>query len=245
MDDTPRAVVRTATPPNKPTPPKPVDRPTPRGGPSTILLKIAMAISGVVLFGFVFIHMIGNLKIYVGAESLDRYSAWLLDLLYPFLPQEGLLWTLRVVLLVSVVVHMAAAAVLARRNRGATGGARRRPRSYTARTMPITGIAIALFVLFHVLDLTVGTANPEFVRHAVYANVVASFSRWYVALIYIAAMLLLGSHLLHGLWSAFTSLGVTDGRVRRYSRPVVVILAGAVVLGNASIPIAVLAGLVS
>lgn len=209
------------------------------------MLKVAMSLSGVVLFGFVFIHMIGNLKVYLGPESIDRYAAWLLDLLYPFLPEYGMLWTLRVVLLVSVVAHVWAAAVLARRNRQATGGARRRPRSYTARTMPVTGIAIALFVVFHVLDLTVGTANPEFVRGDVYANIVASFARPLVAGIYIAAMLLLGSHLLHGLWSAFTSLGITGSRVRNVSRYLAVGLAGAVVVGNASIPIAVQLGIVS
>lgn len=217
----------------------------PPSGPSTILLKVAMSLSGVVLFGFVFIHMIGNLKVYLGPESIDRYAAWLLDLLYPFLPEYGLLWLLRIALLVSVVVHMWAAAVLVRRNRLATGGARRRPRSYTARTMPVTGIAIALFVIFHVLDLTVGTANPEFVRGAVYDNIVASFERPLVAFIYLAAMLLLGSHLLHGLWSAFTSLGVTGTRVRNASKYLAVGLAGLVVVGNASLPIAVQLGIVS
>lgn len=209
------------------------------------MLKVAMSLSGVVLFGFVFIHMIGNLKVYLGPESIDRYAAWLLDLLYPFLPEEGLLWTLRIVLLVSVIVHMWAAAVLARRNRQATGGARRRPRSYTARTMPVTGIAIALFVVFHVLDLTVGTANPEFVRGAVYDNIVESFSRPLVAVVYLAAMLLLGSHLLHGLWSALTSLGVTGSRIRRVGKYLAVGLAGMVVAGNASIPVAVQLGIIS
>ena len=228
---------------------RPTAAPTPNrqssGGPSTILLKVAMSLSGVVLFGFVFIHMVGNLKVYLGPESIDRYAAWLLDLLYPFFPEYGMLWTLRVILLVSVVVHMAAAWKLARRNRRATGGARRRPRSYTARTMPVTGIAIALFVVFHVLDLTVGTANPDFVRGDVYANIVASMQRPLSAVVYIAAMLLLGSHLLHGLWSAFTSLGVTGSRLRNVSRYLAVGLAGAVVLGNASIPIAVQLGIVA
>lgn len=214
-------------------------------GPSTIMLKVAMSMSGVVLFGFVFIHMVGNLKVYVGPESIDRYAAWLLDVLYPFFPEEGLLWTLRVVLGVAVVVHVWAASVLARRNRRATGGARRRPRSYTARTMPLTGVAITLFVILHVLDLTVGTANPEFVRGAVYDNIVASFSRPLVAVIYLAAMLLLGSHLLHGLWSAFTSLGATGHRIRRVGRYLAVGTAGLVVAGNASIPIAVQLGIVS
>lgn len=215
-----------------------------RPGPSTVLLKVAMSLSGVVLFGFVFIHMVGNLKFYLGPESIDRYAAWLLDALYPVFPREGLLWTLRVVLLVSVVVHMWAAAVLTRRNRRATGGARRRPASFTARTMPVTGIAIALFVVFHVLDLTVGAANPDFVYGAVHANIVASFSRPLVAAVYVAAMLLLGGHLLHGLWSALTSLGVTGTRTRRIGRHVAVALGAAVVVGNASIPLAVQLGIV-
>ncbi len=213
--------------------------------PSTVLLKVAMAVSGVVLFGFVLIHMIGNLKIYLGAEAIDRYSAWLLDLLYPLLPHEGLLWILRIALLAAVVVHMAAAVVLPRRSRRAAGGGRRpRARSFTARTMPVTGIALALFIVFHVLDLTTGTANPDFVRGDVYANVVASFSRWPVALVYLSAIGLLGSHLLHGLWSAFTTLGATGPRVRTAAKYVAVGLAWIVVVGNASIPVAVQLGLI-
>lgn len=212
--------------------------------PSSILLKVALAVSGLVLFGFVFVHMIGNLKVYLGAASIDRYSAWLRDLGYPLLPHEGLLWGLRVALLLAVVVHIWAAVVVARRNRAARAGRRRDSRSYAARTMPITGGGIGLFVVFHVLDLTTGHANPDFVEHAVHANIVASFSRWPVALVYVAAVLLLGSHLIHGLWSAFTTLGVTDRRLRRISRGLATGLATAVVVGNASIPLAVQAGLI-
>lgn len=213
--------------------------------PSSILLKVALAISGLFMFGFVVIHMVGNLKVYLGAGALDTYGAWLREVGYPLLPHEGLLWAFRITLLVAVGVHMAAAVVLARRNRAAAGPKRQRGRSYTARTMPITGIAIALFIVFHVLDLTTGQANPAFVDGAVQANLVASLSRWPVALAYVVAMLLLGSHLVHGLWSAVTTLGFLGRRTRAVSRSAAAGIASVVVLANASIPLAIITGLIT
>src|SRR3712207_7719107 len=105
-----------------------------------------------------------------------------------------------------------------------------------------SGIIIVLFVIFHLLDLTTGQANPAFRHGDVYNNIVASFSRWYVALFYILAMLALGLHLYHGLWSMFQTLGLNTRRSSRLWRNVAIAFAVLIVACNISIPLAVLAG---
>ena len=132
--------------------------------------------------------MIGNLKIFFGEEALNTYAHWLRLIGEPALPGEGMLWIIRVVLLVSVVAHIVAATILARRARAArpVKYAHRRPvtTSYASRTMRWGGVIILLFVIYHILDLTTGTLNPNGVPGEVYDNVVADFSRWYITLAY-------------------------------------------------------------
>jgi succinate dehydrogenase / fumarate reductase cytochrome b subunit len=207
--------------------------------------KYAMAISGAVLTLFVVAHMIGNLKLYLGAGSLDAYSAWLRHVGEPALPRQTLLWTVRIVLIAAVAVHIHAAYGLTLVNRRARPEAYRSPRDYVAasfasRTMRWTGIIVALFVVFHLLDLTWGTANPDFRAGDAYHNVVASFQRWPVAIAYIVANLALAMHLSHGAWSLFQSMGwVVRGR-----RTVAVGFAAVIAAGNVSFPLAVLTGVV-
>ena len=137
--------------------------------------------------------MIGNLKIFFGEEALDTYAHWLRLIGEPALPGEGMLWIVRTVLLVSVVAHVVAATILARRARAArpVKYAHRRPvtTSYASRTMRWGGVIILLFVIYHILDLTTGTLNPNGVPGEVYDNVVADFSRWYITLAYTVAMI--------------------------------------------------------
>jgi succinate dehydrogenase / fumarate reductase cytochrome b subunit len=208
--------------------------------------KYAMALSGMLLMLFLFVHMLGNLKLYLGASALDTYSRWLRTAGEPALPQETLLWAVRIVLLAAVVVHMHAAYSLTRVNRRARPEGYGSPRDYVAasfasRTMRWTGIIVALFVVFHLLDLTWGTVNPSFRAGDPYHNVVVSFQRWPVAIAYIVANLALATHLYHGAWSLFQSMGwVVRGR-----RPFAIAFAVVIAAGNISFPLAVLVGVVS
>src|SRR5689334_384000 len=174
--------------------------------------KYAMAISGMLLMGFVLVHMIGNLKVYFGAASLDKYSHWLRTVGEPALPEQTLLWIARIVLLVALAVHLHAAYTLTQMNRRARPVKYASKRDFAAadfasRTMRWTGIIVLLFVIFHLLDLTWGPANPDFVEGDPYHNVITSFQRIPVALVYVVANVALGVHLYHGAWSMFQSMG--------------------------------------
>jgi succinate dehydrogenase / fumarate reductase cytochrome b subunit len=207
--------------------------------------KYAMAISGMVLMLFVFAHMIGNLKLYLGASSLDDYSAWLRTVGEPALPRQTLLWTVRIVLIAAVAVHLHAAYALTLVNRRARPSAYRAPRDYVAasfasRTMRWSGIIVALFVVFHLLDLTWGAANPDFRAGDPYHNLVESFQRWPVAIAYIVANLALATHLYHGAGSLFQSMGWVFRRRRTFATAFAAVIAA----GNVSFPLAVLTGVV-
>ncbi len=208
---------------------------------STLGKKVLMAVTGIILFGFVAGHMLGNLQIYLGAEQLNHYGE-LLQANKPFL------WAVRSVLLFCVGLHILAAVQVWLRNRAA------RPvkykvfhppgLDYAARTMVWSGPIIALFIVFHLLDLTVGSANPDFLKGDVYHNVIASFSQPVVALVYIAANLLLGFHLYHGLWSLFQTFGWDHPRFGGLRRLFAVFFAVLIGAANISIPLAVLTGVI-
>ena len=208
--------------------------------------KYAMAISGLILMAYVLTHMIGNLKIYFGAESLNTYAEWLRELGEPALPREWMLWGLRIVLLVAVSVHIHAAYSLTRMNRRARPERYHSRRDFVAadfasRTMRWTGIIVLFFVIFHLLDLTWGPVNPDFVSGAPYHNVISSFQRVPVAVVYIVANLALGVHLYHGAWSLFQSIGW----VAPWRRQFAVVFTAVVVGGNVSFPLAVMFGVVN
>jgi succinate dehydrogenase / fumarate reductase cytochrome b subunit len=208
--------------------------------------KYAMAISGMVLMAYVLVHMIGNLKIYFGSTALDNYSRWLRTVGEPALPEQWLLWGVRITLLVALAVHLHAAYALTMINRRARPEAYRSKRDYVAadfasRTMRWTGIIVLLFIVFHLLDLTWGPANPDFVEGDPYRNVITSFQRVPVALIYVISNVALGVHLYHGAWSLFQSMGWT----RPWRRQFASVFAGLIVLGNVSFPLAVMFGVIS
>lgn len=216
---------------------------------SAIGKKYAMAVTGIALMGYVAAHTIGNLKLYLGAESLNRYGEWLRVVGEPALPANTLLWAVRAVLLVAVAVHIHAAYSLTRINRRARPTSYRSKRDYVAsdfasRTMRWGGVIVLLFIVFHLLDLTWGTANPGYVEGDVYRNVVASFQRVPVALVYIVANLALGLHLYHGAWSIFQTMGWSNPRVNLWRRWGAVAFAALIVIANVSFPIAVLSGVV-
>lgn len=249
--------------PVRPSGSAPVTRAGHRSRFSSVAAKYIMAITGLMFSAYVLVHMIGNLKVYQGPETFNSYAHWLRNAFYPVLPYEGLLWILRVVLVVSVIAHIVCALILKSRARRARGGARapsiRRRRGlglsvFAGRSMLVTGVVLLLFVIFHVLDLTTGTspAAPDGFQAAThetshaYSNLVDSFSRWPASLIYIAAMVALALHLLHGLVSAVYDMGVGVGsKARNILSAVALLVALVVALGNITIPVAVLTGLIS
>lgn len=219
------------------------------------VLKLTMAVTGVIFALFVLVHMVGNLKIFMDPEHLNTYAYWLRTAFEPLLPYEGLLWIMRIVLLVCLVAHVTAAVMISSRARASRGPRKRRGmtnlRSFAARNMLVTGTVLLAFIIFHLLDLTLGKAvAPSDYQHIengqayAYQNVVASFSRWPVSAFYMLALLILFVHLAHGLWTVVQDLGATGRR----ARAVGLFLAGAIplaiLLGNILIPIAVLTGVV-
>jgi succinate dehydrogenase / fumarate reductase cytochrome b subunit len=218
---------------------------------SSVGLKIVMAATGILLVLFLFAHMVGNLKIFFGAGPFDHYAHWLRTIGSPVLPDQWYLWIQRTGLTVAVLAHIAAAAILARRARKARPiRYAHRPKiqgSYAARTMRWGGVIILLFVVYHLLDLTTGTLNPVGDPRHPYANVVADFApgRWYVTLFYTLAVVAVGFHLRHGIYSAARTLGQRTARGEVAVRATALILSVLLVVGYLSVPFAVITGLVN
>lgn len=232
---------RTATP--TPIQPKP-----PRPAPWFIELyrtavgkKYVMAITGIVGLLFVFGHMVGNLKLYLGSEDINHYGEFLREILVPILPRTIFLWILRAVLIGSVALHIHAAWSLTRLNAKADVKYYSKrdyvAASFASRTMRWTGIIVALFILWHLSDLTWGFANGDFIRGDVYHNMVHSFRRVPVAILYIVANLALATHLWHGCWSLFQSLGWNRPRFNRWRSWFAWGFTSLIVVGNLTFPI--------
>jgi succinate dehydrogenase / fumarate reductase, cytochrome b subunit len=218
---------------------------------STITLKLLMAASGLFFIGFVLTHMYGNLKAFSGHDAFIAYGEHLRELGEPMLPHGGLLWLMRAGLVAALVVHVACAAVLWRRA-GKARTQRYAVRRYThstlsSRTMRWGGLAIALFVIWHLLNFTIGKVNPSGgATDDPYDLLVDTFDLWWMTLIYLVAMVALGMHLHHGLWSAAQTLGLTNNeRARRNFKIGGVVLAVVVTVGFSVVPVFVLAGVIS
>jgi succinate dehydrogenase / fumarate reductase cytochrome b subunit len=216
---------------------------------SAVGKKAVMAVTGLILFGFVFVHMVGNLKLYLGPEHLNEYAEALRTILTPIVPREGVLWIARIVLLVAVVFHIHSAYALTMMNREARPVAYRDREfvkaSYASRTMRWGGVIILLFIIYHLLHLTLGVVQRDtFVPGDVYHNVVSGFQVWWIAAFYILANLALGLHLYHGVESLFSSLGVTHKRFENWRRMFATVFAVLITVGNVSFPLMVLVGIV-
>jgi succinate dehydrogenase / fumarate reductase, cytochrome b subunit len=217
---------------------------TPRGfARSSIGRKVVMAATGAILVGFVIAHMLGNLQVYLGPEAMNNYAVFLRQVLHG----TGL-WIARAILLAAVILHIWAATSLTLTSRRARAIGYRKQQwkesTYASRTMRWGGVIILLFVIYHVLHMTTGTVHPTFIEGDVYHNFVAGFRSVPVSLFYIFAMLALGLHLRHGVWSMFQTLGVSHPRYMRAAHVLAWVVAIVVVVGNISFPLAVLAGLV-
>src|SRR5215467_2544660 len=209
--------------------------------------KVVMAVTGVILFGYVLAHMLGNLQILTGTpEMINSYAHFLHS-------HEGALWVARSVLLLAVVLHIVASVQLWALNNKARPVAYVRkadvPSSYAARTMKWSGPIIAAFVIFHVLHLTTGHVIPLQAAAAdspdAYDNVIMGFQHWWIAAFYIVAVVLLSMHLYHGLWSMFQSLGISHPRYTARIKRAAAVFAIVIAAGYISIPIASMAHLIS
>jgi succinate dehydrogenase / fumarate reductase cytochrome b subunit len=202
--------------------------------------KVVMAGTGTLFFLFVIVHMLGNLQVYLGPEKFNAYAAFLQG-------TPALLWTARIILLTAVLLHLTAALQLWLQRHRARPVAYVHGRSnvtatYAARTMYWTGPILLAFIIFHILHFTTGHVHPQFTKD-VYANFIVGFRVVPVSIFYILAMVGLGYHLMHGAWSLFQTLGLRPV----LDRPLKVVtlgLTGIVFLGNISMPIAVMAGII-
>jgi succinate dehydrogenase / fumarate reductase cytochrome b subunit len=207
---------------------------------STIGKKIVMAVTGLIMVAFVIGHVLGNLLAFAGADRINAYSA--------FLHGTGeLLWAVRLVLFVSVVLHIIAATQLTLIERAArpVGYARRQYQAATlaSRTIRWGGVLLAVFIVFHLLHMTTGTVHPDFRQGDVYHNLITGLSVPWVAAFYVVAMLALGLHLYHGAWSSFRTLGLDKPSPNPLQRRIVAVLAIGVAVLFAAIPVAVVTGI--
>lgn len=215
---------------------------------SSVFKKAVMAISGIIMVLYLIAHMIGNLKAFAGAEDFNHYSEWLRTIGNPALPGASALWIIRVVLLVSVVAHIWAAVSLWRQARSA------RPeryvtkkavaQSYASRTMRWGGVIILAFIVFHILDLTLGAVNSAGGDGEPYDRLLASFQNPVVTIFYAIALILLGMHLRHGLWSATQTLGQSNRRREVTVNYAATAIATVLTLGFLLTPFSVLFGLI-
>jgi succinate dehydrogenase / fumarate reductase, cytochrome b subunit len=223
-----------------------------RAARTTIALKVLMAVSGLIFIGFVFGHMYGNLKAFAGHDSFNEYAHHLRILGTPMLPENGFLWIMRAGLLLALIVHVYAGLKLWRR------AAKARTVKYQVKkhtgAIPASlilrwaGVAIFLFLIWHLLQFTIvkiDVSGTGVQTHDPYALMVASFQVWWMTLIYLAALTMLGAHLHHGFWAACQTLGFNGtARARTTSRRFSLVLALVITVGFAAVPVSVLLGII-
>jgi succinate dehydrogenase / fumarate reductase cytochrome b subunit len=205
--------------------------------------KVVMAVTGAMMFLFVVGHMLGNLQMFEAPEHINSYGHFLHNL-------GELLWIERGLMLLVIALHITATIQLALRSKAArpVGYSRKQAinSSYASRTMYWSGPIVLAFIIFHLLQFTAGYIHPHatFTQGEVYSNVVSGFQVWWVSAWYIFAMVLLGLHLSHGLWSMFQSVGLAHKRHSVLMKNAARAVATLIVLGYISIPISVLLGFI-
>ncbi len=226
---------------------KPVDRNAPwpvQFWQSAVGKKWLMALSGVALWGFVFVHMIGNLKLYLGEKDYNEYGESLRTLLHPIMPNHVVLWIMRIGLIGAFVIHIVAAASLTQMNRRSRPVGYQSTRDYisanfASRSMRITGVIILAYLIFHLFDLSWTGTGATYVRGDVYDNVVGSLQRPWSAAAYAIANIALGIHLFHGTWSMFQSMGLNNPRYNSIRRAIAFGMSTVVAVANLTFPILV------
>jgi succinate dehydrogenase / fumarate reductase cytochrome b subunit len=220
---------------------------------TTIGKKVIIAASGLIWIGYLVMHMYGNLKIFGGQQYFNHYAAGLRTLGAPVFGYAHLLWVARIVLIASFLPHIWAGIVLYLRNRKSRATRyvqhKKLRASSATLTMVFGGIAIGLFVIYHLLHITFGTAgiHPDFKAHDAYHNVIVGFQSYaYVpAILYLIALVAVGLHLYHGAWSMFQTLGLNNKSYTIVWRGLAWLLALGIPIGFAIVPIAVMLGIIS
>jgi len=210
---------------------------------SSVGKKVVMALTGIILFGFVTVHMLGNLQAYMGAEPLNKYAEFLQHMVH-----GGGIWAFRAIMLVAAGLHAWAALSLTLANWKARPVGYRAQHNdastFSSRTMRWTGSILAVFIVFHILHLTTGTVHSDFIKGNAYHNFVTGLGVPWVAAFYVIAQLCLGFHMWHGVWSLTQTLGWSHPRYeklrKRFSYVMAVLVAGV----NITFPLAVLAGVI-
>ena len=212
---------------------------------STIGKKTIVAVTGTILVAYLVLHMVGNLNSLFGPGGeeprIDWYAEWLRTFGEPLIPYEGVVWAVRALLLGSIVIHIIAVLQLWMRKRAARPAgfpAKRIGRSWESRLMMVGGSFLLAFIVFHILQFTTLTIEvTPLEKGALYANVYNAFQEWYLVAVYLAALVFLGMHLRHGIWSLCQTLGLdTPERnfgIRMGANGLTVII----VLGFALVPI--------
>ncbi len=220
---------------------------------STVALKITMAVSGLIFIGYLVLHMYGNLKVFAGHDAFNEYAHHLRVFGEPMLPENGLLWIMRVLLIVALVAHLYSFVKLTARAQNARTTKyevkKNKGSLLSSRTMRWGGVAILFFLVWHLLNFTIGKVNPNPDGTGTadpYNLLVESFELWWMTGIYLLAMVALGMHLHHGTWSAMQTLGFTNSarsraRAKAAGWVVAIVIAG----GFALVPISVLLGIVT
>jgi len=215
---------------------------------STIGKKIIMGVTGLIGIGFVIVHMAGNLQVFIGQEKINSYGALLHG------PLAELTWLLRIVLIVSLVLHVLMAFQLTRLSAAARPVGYKKKEAQVAtlasRTMKWGGVLLLVFIIVHLLHFTTERIDPAGWRgmtdshgnRDVYGNIVASFRIPWVAAFYVISMLALGLHLYHGAWSSVRTLGYAKSSPHPLHRRIALVVAAVVWLGFTIIPLAVVAG---
>lgn len=214
---------------------------------TTLGKKAVVAVTGILFYGFVLLHMLGNLKVFTGNVAtgephIDVYAAFLRTMGEPLVPHGFILWCVRIVLLIALILHVVTVLQLAARNRRArdTRYAHHQynESSVPARLMLVSGFLLLAFLVFHLLQFTFGVIGvTRFEQEEVYSNLYYAFQTWFFVLIYVVAMAALALHVNHGIWSLFQTLGLDNPDRNRAFR--ILATASAIVLfvGFSSVPV--------
>lgn len=210
---------------------------------STIGKKVVMAVTGLIGIGFVIGHMSGNMLSFQGAEAMDGYAVWLREI-----GHGAPLWIVRGALVAAVILHVTAAFQLTRKKQLARphGYEKMTPQVSTwgARTMRIGGALLLVWLVYHILHFTIGTAHPQFIHLQPFHNLTTAFSNPVIVGIYLVAMVLLGLHLYHGAWSSLRTLGINQASMDPLRRRIPTILTIIIVIGFSAIPLAIFFGII-
>ena len=214
---------------------------------SSLGKKVVVAITGLILYGFVLGHMVGNLKVFTGNDAagephIDIYAHFLRTVGEPLVPYSFLLWIARIILIVALVLHVYTVIILARKNHAARKNDYAKhsysQASKTARWMMISGTLLLVFVIFHLAQFTFGTVGgARFVEGKVYANLYYAFQRWFFVGLYVLVMAGLALHVHHGVWSLFQTLGLDNPDRNRTFRLLATLSSIGLFLGFAAVPV--------